>query len=188
MQYGAKGIKWAPIKTEPATALPTYDAAISLGALNKVSETVNFNEASGYGDNVLKVSVKEFRDGSLAVEVTELTNDNAAKLSGSTVEEVSKDTHFNGEDDAPYGGVAFFINKIKDNGQKVYQGIFYPKVKANLEGEEYTTKGESITLANSKLSLKVFACNNGDWKIKSDDLTTEAEAIAWVAGKLAAQT
>ena len=64
--------------------------------------------------------------------------------------------------------------------------MVYPKVKAVMQGEAYTTKGESITLANHKLKFTAAACSNGDWKILSDDFNTEQEAIAWVNEKVKA--
>ena len=69
---------------------------------------------------------------------------------------------------------------------KAYQGIFYPKAKASAQGEEYSTKGESITLANSKIHFLATACNSGDWKVLSKDFSTEEEAASWVNEKIKA--
>lgn len=188
MKYGAKMLQWAPFaKTnpEPEDSLPNYGTPVNLGALNKVSDSPSFNEAKGYGDNALKVYVNEFKESDVSVEVLELSNENASAISGASIDtEGGKDLHFNMEDNAPYGGLGFYINKALDNGSKVYQGVFYPKVKAAMQGEEYSTKGDSITLANSKLKFTASACNTGDWKILSDNLSTEKEAADWVNGKV----
>ena len=40
-QFGAKCPMFAPFKTEPAAALPTYDTAVTVGALVSANLTVN---------------------------------------------------------------------------------------------------------------------------------------------------
>ena len=83
-----------------------------------------------------------------------------------------------------YGGLTFYINKMLDDGSKVFQGIYYPKVKAAMQGETYTTKGESITLVTDKLKFAGSIAKNGDWKIMSDDFPTEEKAVQWCDAKL----
>ena len=41
-------------------------------------------------------------------------------------------------------------------------------------------------LDSPKLTFSVDACNTGDYRIESDELTTEAAAKAWVNGKVKA--
>lgn len=188
MKYGAKMLQWAPFAEsdpEPAGSLPKYGTPMNLGALNKVTDSPTFNEAKGYGDNALKVHVVEFKEASIDVEVNEVANTVASAIFGATLEEEEgQDLHFGAEDTPPYGGLAFYINKMLEGNVKVYQGIYYPKVKASMQGEEYSTKGESITLANSKIRLLASACNSGDWQIKSQNFTTETEAVSWVNEKI----
>lgn len=183
MKYGAKRLQWGKITAEEANSMPTYAAAVNLGALNRVADTPSFNEAKGYGDNALKVHVNEFREAGLDVEVTELSNENAATLLGASIEAEGQDLKFGTEDNAPYGGIGFYINKMLDDNTKVYQGIFYPRVKAAMQGEEYSTKGENIALSNSRLRFTATACNTGDWKILSPNFETEAAASEWVDSK-----
>lgn len=178
MKYGAKGPRWGKIQSEPAGARPTYEAPQKIGSLMKVTESLSMNEAKGYGDNVLKVYVNEFKECGLATEVTELPAAQLADMVGATLAE-SGDLSFATEDAPSYGGYAFYINKAKDNGSKVFQGVFYPKTKAVIQGDEYSTKGDSITLASDKLQMMASACNSGEWKVMSQEFTTEAEADAW---------
>lgn len=191
MRYGAKMLMWAPFaqeNAEPAGALPTYGTAKQLGELNKVTDAPAFNEAKAYGDNGLGRYVNEFKEVPVDVEILDLTNELASELVGAKLDstEGRKDLHFNAEDNAPYGGLSFYINELLAGNVKKYKGIFYPKVKAAMQGKEYNTKGDTITLVGEKLHFLGSAAKNGDWKIESEYFATEAEAEAWVKGKLGA--
>ncbi len=187
-KYGAKYLRWAPFaETTPdqvESAFPKYGDPISLGALVSVTDTPTFNEAKMYGDNALKEHVNEFKECGVAVELTDLANSVASAVLGATIsEEPENDLEFSAEDNAPYGGLAFYINKMVD-GVKSYHGIYYPKLKASMQGTAYTTKGDSITLAGGSLNFTAAAPMNGKWKVESDDFPTEAEAKAWVDEKI----
>lgn len=197
MDYGAKYIRWAPFAEadpEPAGKLPNYGESVTLGALNKLTETPSFNEAKGYGDNALKVYVNKFKEATLAIETTEVPRDSMAQVCGTTLEEdkvqpemesgTRKNMRFRDSDKTPYGGLGCYINKILDDGRDVCVGIFYPKTKAMLQGVEYNTNGENITLSTSKLQFTASSCASGDWKIESDYFDTEDDAQAWVDGML----
>ena len=165
-QYGAKNLQWAPFAAsnpEPEDALPNYGTPMKLGDLMSVAETLNFSEVESRADDVRKIYLREFVDGSLAVGVLELPNDTA-----------------------PYGCLGFYTTNIKADGSKYYKGIFYPKVKASLDGRTYNTKQKTIVLDSPKLTLSVDACNTGEYRIESDELTTEAAAKTWVNGKVKA--
>lgn len=186
MDYGAKYIRWAPFaKENPETAgkLPSYGPAVNLGALNKVTDTPSFNEAKGHGDNALKVYVNKFKETVIAVEVTEVPRDQMAAISGCEIEEgVHKNMRFRTTDAPPYGGMGFFVNKILDDGRDVFMGVFYPKVKAMLQGTEYNTNGDSITLATNKLQFTGAAVGTNDWRLYSDYFDKEEDVVAWVNG------
>lgn len=190
--YGAKYIKWAPFAEETpdesAAAFPKYGTPLSLGALQKVTDNPTFNEGKIYGDDVLDEYASEFKECTVDVEITELTNETASSVTGAEIDsDEGSDLHFNAGDTAPYGGTAFFIKKLV-KGKAQYQGIYYPKVKATMQGEEFTTKGENITLSGGKLKFLASACAKGDWKVKSPFLDTEEAAKTWVDGKIKAST
>lgn len=189
-KYGAKYLRWAPFaETNPdasSEAFPKYGDPISLGALVRVSDTPTFNEAKSYGDNALKEHVIEFKECGVAVEVTDLSNEVASAVLGASFDsESTKELTFGAEDNAPYGGLGFYINKMVD-GVKSYHGIYYPKLKAAMQGTEYATKGDSITLTGGSLQFTAAAPANGKWKVESDDFATEDEAKAWVDEKIKA--
>lgn len=186
--YGAKYIQWAPFaETSPdesAEAYPKYGDPINLGALQKATDSPSYNEAKIYGDDALDEYVSEFKECPIDVEITELSNAVASAVTGAQIDSSGdKDLHFNSSDEAPYGGMAFFVKKMVHK-KVVYQGIYYPKLKATMQGEAFNTKGDSITLAGGKLHFLASTCAKGDWKVKSDDLATEAAAKTWVDGKI----
>ena len=106
----------------------------------------------------------------------------AKGIFGASLEE-TEDLTFGSNDSAPYGGLAFICCKMV-NGKKSYQGVYLPKNKSAMQGEEYNTKGDSITFGTGKIKLKGSAASNGKWKVKSKAFPTEAEAKAWVDEKL----
>lgn len=178
-KYGAKYVKWAKQATTPENALPTYNAPISLSKLVKVSETPNFSEGSIYGDNEMAEYAAEFVDADLNVEVTDITAEVAGQVFGATVDPENGDVAYGTEDGQPYGGLAFISCRV-NNGTKSFVGIFYPVVKGVLNGDEFETKGDSITFSTGSIKFKATGANNSKWKITSGNLTTEEAAKAWV--------
>lgn len=186
MDYGAKYIRWAPFadeNPEPDGTLPNYGLAVSLGALNKVNENITFNEAKGYGDNALKAYANKFKEAVLAIEVTTIPRASMTAVSGAEIEPGEhKNMWFGDNDKPPYGGLCYFINILTDEGKDMCRGIFYPKTKAMLQGNEYNTNGENITLSTGKLQFTASSCKIGKWRGYSEDFETETEAKAWVDG------
>lgn len=183
-RYGAKYIRWAPFATEtpePEGALPKYGAVLSLSELQKISDNPTYAEGKQPGDDGLAEYVREFTEADVDVEITDLPVELEQAVLGAkeTASGTHKVTRFGTSDVAPYGGLGA-VSCIQRNNVKKYQAIVYPKVKAAMQGEEYTTKGDSITLTGGKLKFKAMACASSDWKLKSPYLATEAEAKAFI--------
>lgn len=190
MLYGAKMLLWAPFAAEnpePDNALPNYGTARELGELNRLSDAPSFNEAKAYGNNALGRYVNKFKEVPIDVTILDMSNENASAVTGAAIDtQAGKQLKFNTKDNAPYGGLAFFVNELLAGNVDAYKGIFYPKVKASMQGQEYATMGDSITLTAKTLRFLGSAAKNGDWKIESEYFDTEDEAIAWVRAKLGA--
>ena len=183
-RYGAKGIQWAPFATESAEkegVLPKYGAALPLSELQKVVDAPTFAEGKQRGDDGLTEYVNEFVEAAVDVEITDLPVELEQAVLGATVkQETAGDiTRFGVNTSAPYGALGF-ISCVQRKNVKKYQGIFYPKLKASMQGEEYTTKGDSITLAGGKLKFVAMACNSSDWKLKSKYLESESAVKTWL--------
>lgn len=185
--YGAKYIKFAPLKTEPADAIPTYENAVQIAELQKLTDNPTYSEGKQYGDDRLVEYVSEFNEADVDVEVTDLDNQMQSTIFGATLsgENTAEELAFGGSDTAPYGGLGAVICRMRGN-VKTYQGVLYTKVKASMQGEEFTTKGDNITLAGGKLKFKATEPKYGKWKIKSAMFPTLEAAKSWVDTKLPA--
>ena len=188
-QYGAAYLQWAPFaesNSEPDDALPNYGEPMNLGPLNKVTDAPAFSEVTADGDNRTQDSLAEFTGGTVDVNVTELENSVAAAVFGAKQDTQTKDLIFGLDDEPPYGGLAFYVSKVKGT-KKFFQGIYYPKVKATPQGGEYATKAKSgVTLTGGKIHFNWEAPKFGKYLYKSEPMDTEAAAKAWVDGKIKA--
>lgn len=182
-KYGALHPVFAVITSDNTDGSnPSYGEKAILGELVKVTETPTLNEAKQYGDNRTTEYVAEFKETTLDVESTDLSDEQMAMLYGATASEEGG-VAYGGDDAAPYGGFGFVSCKIK-NGVKAYTGIFYPKCKAVMQATDYATKGDAITLANDKIKfLAVQPFGVKTWK-DTKTFAKESEAIAWVDSQL----
>lgn len=185
--YGAKYIKFAPLKNEPADAIPTYENAVQIAEMQKLTDNPTYSEGKQYGDDRLVEYVSEFNEADVDVEVTDLDNQMQSTILGATLSgsDNTEELAFGGSDIAPYGGLGAVICRMRHN-VRTYQGILYTKVKATMQGEEFTTKGDSITLSGGKLKFKATEPKYGKWKIKSAMFPTLEAAQSWVDAKLPA--
>lgn len=184
MEYGAKNIRIGKITAESANAMPTYDKAMLLGELNQLADNPSFAEAKAAGDNnALARYIKQFTQATVDVTVLDISNEVASMVLGATIESGStqKGLSFSGNDVAPYVGLGFYTTNLLAENVVRYKAIFYPRCKASMQGKTYDTKGDSITLSNSKLQFTASVCNKGArWKMESEFLETEAAAEAWL--------
>lgn len=185
--YGAKYIKFAPLKTEPADAIPTYENGIQIAELQRLSDNPTYAEGKQYGDDHLVEIVSEFSEADVDVEVTDLDNQMQHIVFGAELSGAGQDQElaFGGDDTAPYGGLGAVVCRMRNN-TKSYFGVLYTKVKASMQGEEFASKGDNITLSGGKLKFKAAQPNYGKWKIKSPMFATVDEAKAWIDEKLPA--
>ena len=85
-QFGAKRPIFAPTKTTPDNALPTYDyeKVVTVGKLVKADLTVTNASGELYADDALAEKVDMFASGSLALETDDKTDEVHAAIHGAT--------------------------------------------------------------------------------------------------------
>jgi len=187
-QFGAKRPRFAPTKTTPDDALPTYDyeKAVTISKLVKADLTVTNASGELYADDGLAEKVDMFASGSLALETDDQTAAVHTALFGATQDETSSEVTDSDGDNAPRGGIVYYKVIIR-SGVRFYKGVFLPLVNAVLGNDSAATKGSSITFGTSSTTFNVFRCNSGAWRI-TKEFTTEAEVIAWCDEKLGKTT
>ena len=178
--FGAKYIKFAGIKGEPAGKLPIYEAAVELGKLVKAELTVNIATGELYANNMLAEKSDEFISGTLAVEVDDMEKEVEGAVYGSAYND--GELVDNAADVVPYGGLAYY-KTLQRSGKPVFEACYYPKAKAILSTDTAATKGSSIPFNTKPLSFTIYEPDNGDWRYRKE-FATEKEAIAYVDEKL----
>lgn len=183
-QFGAKRPIFAPTKTTPDGALPTYDyeKVVTVGKLVKADLTVTNASGELYADDALAEKVDMFASGSLALETDDKTDEVHAAIHGATKDTQSKEVTDSDGDVAPRGGLCYYKVIIR-GGVRYFKGVFHPLAKAILGNDSAATKGSSITFGTSATTFTVFRCNSGAWRI-TKEFTTESECIAWCDTKL----
>ena len=186
-QFGAKRPVFAPIKTTPDGALPTYDyeKKVTIGKLVKADLTVTNASGELYGDDALAEKVDMFASGSLALETDDKTDEVQTALHGATKDVESGEVTDSDGDVAPRGGLVYY-KVIMRKGIRYFKGIFHPETKAILGNDSAATKGSSITFGTSNTTFTIFRCNSGAWRITKEFTGDGAEAncIAWCDTKL----
>lgn len=179
--YGAKNQKWAKWADESPDAdakkLPKYDAAKTLGELNKVTDQYNFVDGSLAGDDVTVLYEKKFKDGSVKVSSVYISVKDNAEIHGSKSD--AKDgMASSASDDPPYVGYGF-TTMHKSRSNTYFQVVFFPKLKASPDGRTYDTRGENISFTTDDLSFHMEVPLCGVYRVIKD-FATEAEAIAYL--------
>ena len=82
------------------------------------------------------------------------------------------------DDQANEVGTAVIGDEVL-HGVKKWVAVFLPRVKYADPGENFETKGSSITYKTPSITGKAYAETDGTWR-KRAVFGTEAEAIAWI--------
>lgn len=181
MRYGAKHAMWAPfLGDEPETGMPKYGPAVDLGGINESNDTINFAEASAYADNALKLKIKEFSNGTIAAKMLHLLFSVGSSILGTDADD-TEGRSYGENDNAPFGAYGFFCSRMDANKKRYHEVVFYPKVQGSIEGSNYKTKEDQITLEYDSLAFDILCPNCGKYKIEKR-FTTEAAAINYLLG------
>jgi len=177
---GLDKLYYAPI-TEDSSGNETYGTPVQLAKAISAELSVELNEAILYADDGQAESVKEFKSGTLSLNIDELGHANAAALLGAEVDEngvlVSR-----GEDNPNYVAVGFRARKA--NGKYRYFWLY--RVQFAVPGTSLATKGDSITFSTPTIEGTIFQRNKADeknkhpWKAEITEDGTNATVVnAW---------
>ena len=170
----------API-TEDSNGNETYGTPVQLAKAISAELSVELNEAILYADDGQAESVKEFKSGTLSLNIDDLGHANAALLLGAEVDEngvlISR-----GEDNPTYVAVGFRARKA--NGKYRYFWLY--RVQLAVPGTSLATKGDSITFSTPTIEGTIFQRKKVDgrskhpWKAEvTEDGTNQTVINAW---------
>ena len=170
----------API-TEDSNGNETYGTPVQLAKAISAELSVELNEALLYADDGQAESVKEFKSGTLSLNIDDLGHANAALLLGAEVDEngvlISR-----GEDNPTYVAVGFRARKA--NGKYRYFWLY--RVQFAVPGTSLATKGDSITFSTPTIEGTIFQRKKVDgrskhpWKAEvTEDGTNQTVINAW---------
>ncbi|MDO4553706.1 MAG: hypothetical protein Q4B70_01005 [Lachnospiraceae bacterium] len=166
----------------------SYETGFVIAKAIKATVTANSNDVKLYADDGVSESDKSFRDGSLSLNVDDLTQKNYAELLGHTYkaagtgEDAAPETVIASADDiAPYVGIGFY-GAIKRNNVPSYQAKWLKKVQFSEPNDETDTKGETVNFQTPTIEGTVFQVENGAWKEQAE-FSKEEDAKAWLNAK-----
>lgn len=147
--------------------------------------SINIFSATLYADDGLSESDKGFQDGTIGLNVDDLSQDAAKFIFGAseaaggvTGDDATKMLVYKGDDDVPDVGVGFYAPR-KKSGVRSYRAIFFTRVKFGYPNETIDTKGEQITYGTPTIQGAIQLDATGVWK-REITVADEAKAVAWL--------
>lgn len=143
----------------------TFKTPFRLVGLESASYTYGYAEAQAYSDNQMDTNKRKPAFADLAIVLSQLSNENEAKMMGKTYEKGRKFTSTN--DKAPK--FAAMWEQTNSDGSSTL--ICFYNCTLQKEGGENTTVGESITFDTINITGKAIPLSNGDLDlmIETDD-------------------
>lgn len=148
----------------------------------KASVTAESNDVKLYADDGVAESDKSFKGGKISLNVDDLTSEIYADLLGHTYDEEKKTVVNNGNDIAPFVGVGFYGQVVRNNIPK-YLAKFLKKAQFAEPADETETKGDTVNFQTPTIEGDIFKLDNGDWKEQAE-FDTEQEARTWLEEKV----
>lgn len=159
----------------------TLAAGFSLAKPVKTGLNINFSETPLYAGDTLAENAKEFVDGTVTHELSDLSDDEYAKTTGASISTGGEVTD-SGEDVRPFIREGWISTRMKNN-VKSYRVVVLRKVQFTPEAEEYETKGKSTAFKTPSIKGTVMLDKDGNWRNKQT-FDTEAAAIAYLDSKV----
>jgi phi13 family phage major tail protein len=160
--------------TEDEKGEETYAAPVSLAKAISADLAIELAEATLYADDGAAYTIKDFKSGTLTLEVDDIGVTAAADLTGAVVD---KNGVLISTSDAEGTPVAIGFRAQKPDGR--YRYIWIYRVKFGLPSTNFQTKGDSITFQTPSIEGTILRRNKLDgrgkhpWKAE----VTEGESV-----------
>ncbi len=157
----------------------TYGTPFRVAKAIKAELSVELNEAELYGDDGLDDQIREFKQGAITLNTTDLNDGVLNAFQGRDVDSDGVN-YSNVANEFPYFAIGFRAKKAKPKGY--YRYIWLYLVQFAPPKETYETKGESITYNTPEIEGTIIADESGDWKADKVMLPTDPIATEWFNG------
>ena len=172
---GLDRLYYSEITEDASTGYETFGTPAVLAKAISAELSIELAEATLYADDGASEVVKEFKDGTLSLNIDDLTPAVAAKLTGGTVD--SNGVLVSASED---GGtpVAIGFRAKRSNGKYTYFWLY--KVKFGVPGAELNTKGDDVSFSTPTIEGTILRRNKPDtsgkhpWKVEVTDDGTQA--------------
>lgn len=157
---GLRMAVFAPISSHTEGSAITYGTGKVIGMMIGANVAVTRNNQKLYADDVVAEEDNSISSASITVNVDDLTLENekfVLGLSETTSGTGTTTTTYHDTDDAsPLGGFGYIRVRSKTNQStgvtsKTYIASWWHKVRARMEAEEATTKGENMAWATPSI-------------------------------------
>lgn len=161
----------------------TYTGGTNIGKAVKADITINAPDNKFYADDEIAERVKEFIDGTINLETSDLSAENYVALLGhsKSTEDDNGEIISKGTDAPIYVGFGFYARKIVNKVQS-FRAIWLTKVIFAEPNESFETKGESIAFGSHTIEGSIETDAEGVYK-REKTFPTEKEAIDWLKTK-----
>lgn len=180
---GLKHPVFAPIATEPANSLPTYDAGLIVGHAIAANVEIELSDSKLAADDTIVEVDNSFISGTITTGIDDLSDEALQQWLG------QQQVLVNGVNvirsaagyEAPEGGFGYYRVR-KKNGVRSYRAYWYYKTKWGIPSEEAKTKPDgSIEWQTPEVEGTIMAAQDtaNSWRDMAT-FATEAEAVAWL--------
>ena len=175
---GLDKLYYAPI-TEGTGGDETYGTPVVMAKAISAELSVELAEATLYADDGASEVVKEFKNGTLSLNVDDLGASVAAKLTGAQVDDNGVLISASEDGGDP---VAIGFRAKRSNGKYTYFWLY--RVKFGVPGAELNTKGDDVSFATPTIEGTILRRNKVDdndrhpWKAEvTDDGSTDIASV-----------
>ena len=163
----------------------THTDGMVLAAAIQAQISISLYGVQLYADDGLQESEKGFQDGTIDLNIDDLSQDAAKFIFGATEAEggvtgddTTKMLVYKGDDDVPDVGVGFYAPR-KKAGVRSFRAIFFPRVKFGYPNETLATKGEQVSFSTPTIQGAIQLDATGEWK-REITVADEEKAIEWL--------
>lgn len=185
-QIGLKYLVFAPITQYNEEAAPTYGAGFVVGKAIKADLTLNFAEGKLYADDVLAEYSSQYQDGTIAVGVDEIEDEQRAAMFGYKIEtESGTPVLKRGAKSIPvHGGFGYYKTHVKNKVNK-YISYWFLDTCFKDASESAATKADSITFNTPEITGTILPIEGygEDLYLEQATFDTEEAAKTWLKTK-----